>query len=71
MQFGDKVRILLVREHMTQGELARKAEVNESHLSMAITGRLNLRQEEIKRIQLVLGWPPAMDCLLDKLEGMR
>ena len=48
------LKIEILRSGLTQRELARRAGIPESYISMASRGRLNLNRSQLKKIQTVL-----------------
>lgn len=71
MQFGHTIKVMRTVRGFTQAQLATSADISSWDLSIAESGRLNLKPEEQERIRRALDWPLSADALLDKLAASK
>ena len=71
MQFGKAMRAMMAIRGMSQKELVRQTGISRLYISLAGSGRVNLKREQEDKIRMELCWPKEIDHLLDKVEGFQ
>lgn len=57
MRRRTELEVAIVKKGLKKGEVAKRAKVNPSYFSLAISGRFNLSDDEKRRVAKVLNRP--------------